>query len=264
MTWKVALPMYNVSPQLAREYEDFAASLLAQAEVRDEVELVSPTDLPSFWQRDDVLLTQTCGYPYMKTLRGKAALLATPCYDFPGCEGADYSSVIIVRAGSDIQSLGEARGRIAAANEPQSNSGMNVLRHAVALLGGQGGFFGEVNWTGSHAASLRMVREGHADIAAIDCVTYGYLKEHKPESIAGITILQYSAQTPGLPLITAQAAPAELKKRLQETLLAPGEALKKHMQSLRIKGFKACTEADYDRILQIEAQALAQGYPQLN
>lgn len=264
MTWKVALPMYNVSPRLQREYEGFAASLLAQAEVLDDVELLAATDLPFFWQRDDVLLTQTCGYPYMKSLRSKAALLATPCFDFPGCQGADYSSVIIARADGDIQSLADARCRIAAANDPQSNSGMNVLRHAVSLLAWQGRFFSEVKWTGSHAASLRMVLEGEADIAAIDCVTYGYLKEEQPESVSGTSILQYTAQTPGLPLITARTVPEELQNRMRNALLSPSAALRKHMQALRIQGFKACTEEAYERILRIEAIALAAGYPTLN
>ncbi|NYE59500.1 ABC-type phosphate/phosphonate transport system substrate-binding protein [Duganella sp. 1224] len=264
MTWNVALPMYNVSPRLRREYESFAASLLAQAEVTNEVELLSSTDLPSFWRRDDVLLTQTCGYPYMTTLRDNSALLATPCYDFPGCEGADYASAIITRTGSDIQSLADARGRIAAANDPQSNSGMNVLRHAVAPLAWHGRFFGEVRWTGSHAASLRMVKAGEADIAAIDCVTYGYLKEEDADSVHGITILQYTKSTPGLPLIAAQAVPEAIRERMRNALLDPGAALRDHMRRLRISGFEACTNADYERILQLEATALALGYPKLN
>jgi ABC-type phosphate/phosphonate transport system substrate-binding protein len=264
MTWKVALPMYNVSPRLQREYEALAASLLAQAEVPGDVELLSPADLPSFWQREDVLLTQTCGYPYMKTLRGNAALLATPCYDFPGCESADYASAIIVRAGSDIQTLADARGRTAAANDPNSNSGMNVLRHAVSLLAWQGRFFGEVKWSGSHAASLRMVKEGEADIAAIDCVTYGYLKQEQPESVSGTKILQYTASTPGLPLIAGNTVPKEIQLRLREALLTPAASLKKKMRTLSILGFKATTDAEYESILRIEAVALAAGYPKLN
>lgn len=263
MTWKVALPMYNVSPRLQREYEAFAASLLAQAEAPGDVELLSRADLPSFWQREDVLMTQTCGYPYIKTLRGKAALLATPCYDFPGCEGADYASAIIVRADSDIQTLDAARGRIAAANDPHSNSGMNVLRHAVALLAWQGRFFGEVKWSGSHAASLHMVKEGEADVAAIDCVTYGYLKQEQPDSMTGIRILQYTAPTPGLPLIAASAVPEAVQTRLQSALLSPNAALRTHMQSLHIKAFQACTDAEYERILHLESVAMAAGYSEL-
>lgn len=263
MNWKVALPMYNVSPRLQREYEAFAASLLAQAEVLGEVGLLSAPELPSLWHREDVLLTQTCGYPYMKSLRDKVSLLATPCFDFDGCEGSDYSSVIVTRAGGEVHALADARGLIAAANDPHSNSGMNVLRHAVSLLANKGCFFGEVKWSGSHAASLRMLRDGEADIAAIDCVTYGYLKEESPESLLGMEVLQYTAQTPGLPLVTARGVPEPLQRRLRDALLSPGAQLRAHMQALHIREFQHIADAEYERILRLEAVALAVGYPAL-
>jgi ABC-type phosphate/phosphonate transport system substrate-binding protein len=263
MTWKVALPMYNVSPRLQREYEAFAASLLAQAEVLGEVELLSAPELPSLWHREDVLLTQTCGYPYMKSLRDKVSLLATPCFDFDGCEGSDYSSVIVTRAGGEVHVLADARGLIAAANDPHSNSGMNVLRHAISLLVNKGRFFGEVKWSGSHAASLRMVRDGEADIAAIDCVTYGYLKEESPESLLGTEVLEYTVQTPGLPLVTARSVPEPLQRRLRDALLSPSAQLRAHMQALHIREFQHIADAEYERILRLEAVALAVGYPAL-
>lgn len=262
MNWKVALPMYNVSPRLQREYEAFAASLLAQAEVQEAVTLLPSPELPALWHREDVLLTQTCGYPYMKSLRDKVSLLATPCFDFDGCEGSDYSSVIITRAG-EVHALADARGLIAAANDPHSNSGMNVLRHAVSLLATKGRFFGEVKWSGSHAASLRMVRDGEADIAAIDCVTYGYLKEESPESLHGTDVLQYTAQTPGLPLVVARSVPEPLQRRLRDALLSPGAKLRGHMEALHIREFQHIDDAKYERILRLEAVALAVGYPAL-
>ncbi|MRW84052.1 PhnD/SsuA/transferrin family substrate-binding protein [Pseudoduganella sp. FT26W] len=263
MTWKVALPMYNVSPRVQREYEAFLARLLTEADVRKEVELLPAPELPAFWQREDVLLTQTCGYPYMKSLHGALTLLATPCFDFPGCKDSDYSSAIVTRADSGIHSLADAQGLTAAANDAHSNSGMNVLRHAVSLLARGGQFFDEVKWTGSHAASLRLVRDGEADIAAIDCVTYGYLKEEQPESVRGTKILQYSAQTPGLPLVASRAASEELLTRLRNALLSPGPALQSHMLALHIKSFVHCPESDYERILRMEAVARAAGYPVL-
>jgi ABC-type phosphate/phosphonate transport system substrate-binding protein len=255
--------MYNVTPRVQREYEAFLACLLAQAEVGEQVASLPAPELPALWHCDDVLLTQTCGYPYMKSLRGAVTLVATPCFDFPGCEGSDYSSVIVARAGGEVHALADARGLIAAANDPHSNSGMNVLRHAVSLLAREGRFFGEVKWTGSHAASLRLVREGEADIAAIDCVTYGYIREEMPESLRGTRALQYSALTPGLPLVASRAVPEELLVRLREALLAPGALLRSHMQALHIRAFRRCAEQEYERILRIESMAQAVGYPAL-
>ena len=261
MTWKIALPMYNVSPAVRRGYEAWAGALAAS--VGEEAELERSADLPAVWQRSDLLLGQTCGYPYMTRLRGQVALVATPCFDFAGCVGSDYSSVIVVREGGGIAALADARGRIAAANDPHSNSGMNVLRHAVAPLAREGRFFGEVKWSGSHAASLRMVREGAADIAAIDCVTYGYIEQGDSASLHGLRVLRYSVSSPGLPLIASSSVPEVLVTRLRTALLDPDERLLDAMRGLRIGGYEYRAEADYEAILNIENEARIAGYPVL-
>ncbi|MYM27594.1 PhnD/SsuA/transferrin family substrate-binding protein [Duganella sp. CY15W] len=263
MNWKAALPMYNLSPRIQREYEALLARLLVDGGVRDRVELLAAPDLHAFWRRSDTLVSQTCGYPYMTMLRGEVTLLATPSFAFFGCEGSDYSSLIVVRAGSKVQTLADLRGGIAAANDVHSNSGMNVLRHAVAPLARDGRFFGEVKWSGSHVASLRMVRDGEADVAAIDCVTYGYLLDAAPDSVAGVRILQSSAPSPGLPLVAGRDVPPDLIGRLRAALLAPSPALRAHMTALRINGFEYRAEEDYQRILHIEEAAERAAYPLL-
>lgn len=259
----VSLPMYNVSPRLQREYEALLAQLLADAGVRDETSLLREPELPALWHRPDLLLGQTCGYPYVSFLRGVVNLIATPCFDFPGCDGGDYSSVIVTRAVDGVASLAEARGLTAAVNDRHSNSGMNVLRHAVAPLARDGRFFGAVKWTGAHVASLRAVREGEADLAAIDCVTFGYLRQESPDSLQGIRVLQYSAASPGLPLVAARGVPLAQQHSLREALLAPSPQLRAHMDVLRIKAFQHRVDDDYDRILHLEADAARAGYPAL-
>jgi ABC-type phosphate/phosphonate transport system substrate-binding protein len=263
MNWTVSLPMYNVSPRLQREYEALLACVLADAGVSEQVQLLQEPQLPAVWHRPDLLIGQTCGYPYVMALRGVASLLATPCFDFAGCEGSDYSSVIVTRDVDGVNSLAEARGLTAAANSLDSNSGMNLLRHAVAPLARGGRFFGKVKWTGAHVGSLRAVREGEADIAAIDCVTFGYLKQESPDSVQGIKVLQYSASSPGLPLVTANSVPAALQARLRAALLSPGAQLRAHMTALHIKAFEHRPDADYNRIEQLEAEAVAAGYAAL-
>ncbi|MQA19729.1 phosphate/phosphite/phosphonate ABC transporter substrate-binding protein [Rugamonas rivuli] len=261
MTWKIALPMYNVSPRIEGAYEALLLALAGEAGVN--AELVRPHDLPSFWRSPELLLSQTCGYPYMTQLRGEVALLATPCFDFHGCEGSDYRSAIVVREGGGIRSLADARGRVAAVNERHSHSGMNALRHAVAPHTRDGRFFASVKWSGSHAASLRLVREGAAAIAAIDSATFGYLALEQPDSLRGLSILQYSAPSPGLPLIAGRAVPDELAAQLRAALLAPSPAVQQLMSALHIDRFEHRADADYERVLLLEAEARAAGYPVL-
>ena len=261
MTWKIALPMYNVSLRIQRRYEALLLALAGEAGV--DAELVRPYDLLSFWRSPDLLLSQTCGYPYMTQLRGEVTLLATPCFDFAGCEGSDYRSVIVVREGGGIRSLAEARGRVAAANDRHSHSGMNALRHAVAPLTRDGRFFASIKWSGSHAASLAMVRDGAAAIAAIDCATYGYLAEEDPDSLRRLSILQHTAPSPGLPLIAGRAVPDELTSRLRAALLAPSPAIRELLGGLHIDRFEHRADVDYERVLLLEAEAREAGYPVL-
>lgn len=267
MDWKVAFPMYNVSARIEAGYAAWFDALLAELRAdgfSDCVELVRDAPLPGFFERADVLLGQTCGYPYLTRLRERVRLVATPAYDFPGCAGTDYTSAIVVRADSGIATLDDARGGIAAANDSASNSGMNALRHAVAPLARGGRFFSDVRWSGSHRASLALLRQGAADLAAIDCVTLGLLRRELPVEFDGLTVLQSSAPSPGLPLVAGVAVPDALFKQMQAALLAPGPLAAVQMAALSITGFHALGDAHYARILALEAEAVAYGYPQLN
>ena len=259
MTWIAALPMYNVSARLAQAYKALLATLAEEA--GQVASLESPADLPAFWRRRDLLLSQTCGYPYMTQLRGEVTLVATPCYDFAGCSGSDYSSVIVVREGADVDVLADAVGLVAVVNDLNSNSGMNVLRHAVAPLARGGRFFGRVIQSGSHAASVRMVRQGAADIAAVDCVTWGYLAREDSGALRGLKVLRYSVASPGLPLIAGGGVEEQLVLRLRGALLRPSARLRELMEVLSIRGFDYRDDADYARILQIQTEAEAAGYP---
>ena len=129
------------------------------------------------WRDPVFLLGQTCGYPLMHGLAVVVQVVATPAYDAPGCEGPQYRSVFLVREDEVARSLAELRGRIAAVNSPQSQSGYSALRSAVAPLARDGGFFSQVIETGGHVQSARAVAEGRADLAALDCVTYALLAQ---------------------------------------------------------------------------------------
>ncbi|UOD33446.1 PhnD/SsuA/transferrin family substrate-binding protein [Massilia violaceinigra] len=258
--------MYNVSARIGAGYEALfgaLAEVLRAGGMLEAVEFQRDPVLPDFWKRPDMLLSQTCGYPYLTQLREHVRLLATPAYDFEGCLGADYASAIVVREGGGIATLADARGRTAAVNDAASNSGMNALRHAVAPLAREGCFFSGVIWSGSHRASLELVRNGAADLAAIDCVTLGYLRREQPASLDGIALLQYSAPSPGLPLVAGAAVPEALRQQLREALLAPPAALAAIMPALSIRAFAPYTIQEYARIGVLESEAQAHGYPQL-
>lgn len=217
------------------------------------------------WLDPRLLLAQTCGYPFMAGLQGRVRLVATPVYRHPGCEGVLNGSFVIVRAGAAAMSLAELRGAVAAINDRSSNSGMNLLRHAVAPHAVDGRFFARVSESGSHRASIAMVAAGEADVAAIDCVTFGNLARLAPETTAGVRILAETAKTPGLPLITRGVASDVEVALLRGALAAFADdpATAELREVLRLEGFAVLEAGDYATVLALEREAAALGYPVL-
>ncbi|CAE6836768.1 phosphate/phosphite/phosphonate ABC transporter substrate-binding protein [Paraburkholderia haematera] len=262
MTWIAALPMYNVTPALATAWREWLDDVLRM--VKPACRIVEPDEeLHGFWRRPNVLLSQTCGYPLMHGLNEQVQLIATPRFDAPGCEGADYSSVLVTRAEAQFDSLAACRGARAAYNQDDSNSGMNVLRHAVAPLARDGAFFSAVLRTGSHLGSLHAVIDNRADVAAIDCVTFAFVCDELPELARRVRQIGVTAASPGLPLIASNNVPSAtiwtLREALNEAHLAqPGRA-----KRLRLKGFSTLPLTDYERIGQLENEARAAGYARL-
>jgi ABC-type phosphate/phosphonate transport system substrate-binding protein len=265
-----ALPMYNVTPGVASDWRaliDGARSRLSGwLDARgDRLDIVEPgDDLTAFWLRDDLLFSQTCGYPLVHALRKRVQLVATPVFDVPGCAGGMYRSVLVVGSHVAAESLEACRGLRAVYNSDDSNSGMNLFRHAVAPLARDGRFFTSVTRSGGHLASLRALAvERSADVAAIDCVTLAFVRDHLPELAAGVREIGVTASTAALPFIASnglpEEAPALIADALTDTLAAdPGLAAR-----LKLEGFVRLAEADYATILRLEEEAAASGYPRL-
>jgi ABC-type phosphate/phosphonate transport system substrate-binding protein len=217
------------------------------------------------WRDPGFLFGQTCGYPLMHGLAGLVQVVATPAYDASGCEGPNYRSLFLVREDDGARSLAELRGRIAAVNSPDSQSGYSALRAAVAPLARDGRFFSRVIETGGHFQSARAVAEGRADLAALDCVNYALLARYRPASVADLRVLGRSQAAPGLPYVTRADAPADLVARLRDGLAeaAADRALAAAREALLLTGVEVLAPSAYDRILQMEAEAQAHGYPRL-
>ncbi|SAL22080.1 ABC phosphate/phosphonate transporter, periplasmic ligand binding protein [Caballeronia peredens] len=269
MHWIAALPMYNVTPALADDWrallERVRTNLGTWLEARgDTLDFVDPgPDLTAFWLRDDVLLSQTCGYPLVHALAGRVRLVAAPDFDVPGCTDAAYHSVIVTGTQAAARSIETCRGLRAAYNGDDSNSGMNLLRHAVAPFARDGRFFASVTETGSHLASLRALVEGRADVAAIDCVTFAFVRTHLPELATGVRIVGTTASAGTLPFIASARVPEDATDTLFHALADASRDDPPLARRLRLKGFARRTPADYAPILDYERDAIARGYPRL-
>ncbi len=262
------LPMYDL-PEL-RPYTDafwtaIATRLRARGITAPDT-LMRCDDLMAMWTDPHLLLGQTCGYPLVTNLAGKVAAVATPCYRAQGCEDATYRSAIVVRNGDSATSLIDLRGRCCAINEKTSNSGMNVLRAAIAGLSvGTTSFFSEIVMTGAHVASISAVAEGRADVAAIDCVTWAHLQRWRPNQSGRLRVLDWTDATPGLPFITSNATPDLTRRALADTLddVIADPALAALRDALLLDRFVRLPPGAYDRLLEIERAAEQAGYPTL-
>jgi len=222
-------------------------------------------DAAALWLSPDLLLAQTCGYPLTHALKGRVRLVATPCYDCPDSEGADYRSLILVRSDDRIETLADLAGRRAAANGPDSQSGFSAFRHSIAPLARGRRFFSDVVWSGAHAASIDLLRDRAVDVCSVDCVTYHLLRHCQPERLAGLRILARSAPAPGLPYITAGLADDDTLARLRQALFAAfaDADLAAARDALLLKGVEVLALSAYDRIVEMERAAQDLGYPAL-
>jgi ABC-type phosphate/phosphonate transport system substrate-binding protein len=215
------------------------------------------------WLQPDLLLAQTCGYPFIRELQGKVRLVATPIYDFAGGTGTERASFLVASDQNEFADLEAFRGSRAAVNDHMSNSGMNLFRAALAPIAGGKPFFSEVVVTGGHLPSMKAVQDGIADIASIDTVSWGMLARHAPEMLDGLRIVGETPRGPGLPYITSLAtSDAELK--ILQTAIKDAIAdkdLAGATRALGLIGVEILDEDDYARLAQLGTDAERLGYP---
>ena len=248
-----SLPMYEIAETAAATdtwWTGIAGHFVAAGLANPPAGLTRPGKGPAFWLGPELLFSQTCGYPFVTSLAGRVSLLATPCYDAPGCDGPDYCSLVIVRKDAPWEAFGDLRGHRCAVNGMDSWSGHHAIRLLIALEGGQDGCFCRATATGSHADSIAAVAGGQADFAAVDCVTHATLARHRPSAVAATRVLCRTPAMPGLPLIAGRAATAREIAAMREGLAAaaadPG--LAEARKALGIVGMHFPPESEYGRL----------------
>ena len=264
-----SMPMYDlpeVRSALDGLWDGLARHLRREgvADVPDRI--VHDRPFRELWHDPDLRFSQCCGYDlvngYAKTLRP----IATPHFDAPECEGGAYASVIVVGEDCEAADVSEMRGAVCVVNEHDSHSGMNALRALVAPASRDGRFFSEVKISGAHAASVEMVANGDADVAAIDCVTYALLRRHRPAALAGVRKLGRTERAPALPYVTHSAVNADTVERMRTALFRtfadPGLAAVR--EALLLKDVEVIPVSAYRRITAFQDLAARHGFSRLN
>lgn len=217
-------------------------------------DLTRRPDYAALWADPQLLFSQTCGYPFTHALKGRVQFVATPHYAAEGCDGPNYCSIIFARRAMD---LGDLRGARAAVNNPDSMSGMLALQLVFAPLAENGAFFSGVVETGGHVASLAAVRDGVADVCAIDAICVALARRERPELLAGLVEIARSPQVPGLPYVTVAGDVPRLRNALEAAFTDPD--LAETRRALLLTGCSVRPVSGYDRILQLEAEMQHRG-----
>lgn len=240
-----SLPMYDW-PE-TRDATDTLWRAIA-ARLGTDIGLTRTSDYTALWHRPDLLLSQTCGYPFTHAFAGKLRLVATPHYGIDGCDGPNYQSIVFARSKAPLEAL---RGAVAAVNNPDSMSGMLALKLVFGPLAREGRFFGRTILSGGHVNSMLAVKQGKADVCAIDAVCVALARAYRPDDLDGLVEIGRSPCVPSLPYVTIGGDVSALREALKAVFSNP--ALKPTRDHLFLSGFSVLDERDYDRITELEA-----------
>lgn len=213
----------------------------------------------------NVIAAQTCGYPFVTRWADTHETIVVPLFEVPGCipETGQYSSWFITCADHAATSLRQFANHRVALNSEHSNSGMNVLRYAISQLTSTDTFFSERILTGGHKQSMRAVAKGHADLAAIDVVTYALMKELEPALCEKLKIVGQSEFTTGLPFICTKHSNINRNDLGSAMNQAVEHMDPEARELLHLSGFAPIAAKDYAKIKELEDAAIAADYPEL-
>ena len=196
------LPMYS-RPELDDEFRNFWQLIrenLRSSGLKAPDELNSKIDSMTAWTDPELVLSQTCGMPYRMLMHGKVNLIGAPDNGLENCPGGFYRSAIVAHRRDHRKKFSEFSKSRFVYNEEHSQSGFAApLNHAAEL-----GFTLKIRIkSGSHALSAQMIANGHAEVAALDVVSWQLIKRY--DSFASqLKVVGWTApSTPSPPFITS-------------------------------------------------------------
>ena len=239
-----SLPMYDW-PEVRPATDAFWAGVARQAGLLGALQRGGSYDDP--WRDPSLMFSQTCGYPFTHEFKGLLKYVGTPHYRAEGCEGAFYRSIVFARVDEPLASF---RGARPAINSRDSMSGYLALKAVFAPLAKNGEFFSPTLVTGGHLKSMAAVREGRADVCAIDAVCVGLARKHRPDDLNGLVEIARSPLVPGLPFVTRAGDVSALRTAVKSAFADP--ELAEARAALLLDGFSVLEQDAYTQINVLE------------
>jgi phosphonate transport system substrate-binding protein len=173
-----------------------------------------------------------------------------------------YFSDIVVRADHPARSFADLVGARWGYNDRESLSGYYSVLQTAAEHGADASFLGRLHDMGSHLASLRALRRGVIDAAAIDSTVLRLRWRRDRALRTELRVVHGLGPWPIQPIVMRRSLPARLKTALTAALRALGEtpAQRRALRRWLVSGVAPMTDADFDveRAALARAQALEQ------
>ena len=204
----------------------------------------------ALWSKPELIIGQTCGWPYANYLKEQVVPFARFDYNLPGCPAGYYNSVYIGHDDDDFDHLASPQAfefvEKIAMNSDDSQSGFHVFAEITGKPAEEAIAKEKRIVTGAHRNSVSAVANGDANIAAIDAVAFELAKHYEPEVVSRIVVLGASKPTPGLPLITSKDNEHLVSQLFEAVEKALEETPEDVLQTLLIKGVVKAEPSDYD------------------
>eukprot|EP01038_Epipyxis_sp_PR26KG_P009524 gene9524-12830_t len=178
-------------------------------------------------------LGQICSWPMLYNPKA-FQLVAIPKYAFEENDNT-YFSVIINRINS------ETNPKLWSSVAINSRSSVSGCLLFAAYVGIEVMDIINIIYTESHEQSINAVKNGQADVACIDYVTYSILKKHRPWFLDSIEINGRTTTAPAIPFVTSYNATSDTIEKLQfslsELFKSEDPILKRHLEAVGLIGF---------------------------
>jgi phosphonate transport system substrate-binding protein len=245
------IPRYN--PMIMyRSYQPIMDYLTENTPYRFELKLSRDySDAVRMLQKGETQVTSLGDVTFVEAQQGFGA---TPILKPLNSQGEPfYTSIIIVREDSPIETVADLKGKSFAFSSHHSTSGNLIPRYYLYRRGISLFDFSSYYNFDSHDAVAKAVLKGKVDAGAVKDVVAHRHKEH------GLRYLAISEPIPSVPLVVRRDAPPEFIAHLKRALLAINPADPAQRERMKNwdpefrNGFVEASEKDYASIYQMMA-----------
>ena len=224
-----------------------------------------PRNLPDPFSEGELDLGFFCAPPYIWLQeRPDPPVELVPfglVFDDPRGAGRPvYFSEIVVRADHPARSFADLVDARWGYNDRESLSGYYSVVQTAAAHGAGASFLARLHDMGSHLASLRALRRGTIDAAAIDSIVLALRWRRDPALKDELRVVSGLGPWPIQPIVMRRSLPVRLKAALVSAVGALAETPERRRVLRRwlVSGVAPMTDADFDveRAALREAQAL--------